>query len=53
MFYGSILIERTEKATKIHESFSMEQNEGDSLRSHHPSRGGQENESAVKISKNL
>lgn len=54
MFYGSILIERTEKATKIHKCFSVEQNESDSLRSHHPrSRGGQENESAVKISKNL
>ena len=54
MFYGSILIERTEKATKIHKSLSMEQNKGDSVKRHHPrSRGGQENESADKISKNL
>lgn len=48
-----LLIERTKKATKIHKSLSMEQNKGDSLRTHHlRSRGGQENESADKISKN-
>lgn len=48
------LIERTKTATKIHVSLSREQNKRDNLRSHHlRSRGGQENESADEISKNL
>lgn len=54
MFYGSIFwLREQKKATKIHKSLSMEQNKGDSLRTHHlRSREAQENRSADKISKN-